>query len=113
MKRPTDSTHRTTHQVADAQCAVLRRDGRLSGQLQVAIGHYLLAVRRLHAHLAGDAGIERGADGTIMGFTRQLLLGRQRDCRRRPGLALPFDVMASDRQMRVSLAVDGGFQPRQ
>ncbi|MFB5205928.1 hypothetical protein ABGA94_08360, partial [Stenotrophomonas sp. 3diitr2024] len=40
-------------EVADAQCAVLRRDGRLSGQLQVAIGHYLLAVRRLHAHLAG------------------------------------------------------------
>ncbi|CRQ51920.1 hypothetical protein PAERUG_E15_London_28_01_14_03843 [Pseudomonas aeruginosa] len=113
MKRPADSTHRTTDQVADAQRAVLCGHRRLSGQLQIAIGHYLLAVWRLHAHLAGDAGIERGTDGTIMGFTRQFFLGRQRDCRRRPGLAMPLDVMASDRQMRVGLAVDGGFQPRQ
>ncbi len=47
-----------------------------------------------------------------MRVTRQFLLGRQRDRRRRPGLALPLDVMASHRQMRVGVAVDRGLQGR-
>ncbi len=100
-------------QASKTERAGLRtRDGP-ARKLQVAIGHHVLATRALHAHLAGDACIERRRDRAIMGLARQFFLGGQAyrcGCR---GLALALDSMSGDGQMRVGVAVDAGLQPGQ
>ena len=94
------------HQATDAQRAVLRCRGRLAGQLQIAVGHDFLAIRRLHAHFAGNTGIEGCGDRTIVGLARQLLLGRQRDRCRRLDLSLTVDLVARQLELRIHLAVN-------
>ena len=101
------------HQAIDAQRAVLRRHGRLAGQLQIAVGHDFVATRRLHAHFAGNTGIEGRGDRTIMSLARQLLLGRQRDRRRRLDLPLVVDLVARQLQLRIHLAVNGRLEAGQ
>ena len=101
------------HQATHAQCAVLRCHSRLAGQLQIAVGHDFLAIGRLHAHFAGNTGIESCGDRTIMGLARQLLLCRQRDRRRRLDLPLTIDLVARQLQLRIHLAVNGRLEAGQ
>jgi hypothetical protein len=117
VERTTDciacGADRTTHQPTDTQCAVLRRNRCLAGQLQIAIGNHFLAIRRLHAHLAGSTSIECCGDRAIVGFSRQFLLGGQRDRRRRLYLALGVDLVACHLQLRIQRPIHRRLQTPQ
>ena len=101
-----DGLYAAVDQPTHAQRAVLRGNGGLPGQLEIAISHHFLAVRRLHAHLAGNAGVEGGTDRAIMRFTRQFFLGRQLSGHHRLGLALSADRVPGQRQARIGVAAD-------